>query len=274
MPSEWSQLWEQAQRLFTYHVPTDSLPPLVPAALVLLAGGVVVAVLGARLARPALAGVFGLGGAIAAGRLSAEYGWSLAASVIIGGIVLAGAGFLLYRLWVAVAAGGILVALALGVVAYQRALPELQSYNQASLTANVTEEAGFAVLSPDEQARYIREDAGQWARGFWNHVTARHAGVQRNLAIIGGIAALLGITLGLIATRFTLILGTSLIGTALVGGAMAALAHNFTPNAYREALSNPPWLYGGIAAFLLCSLVFQARLNRKPRLIAPDTSPA
>ena len=92
-------------------------------------------------------------------------------------------------------------------------------------------------------------------------------------AVIGIVAALLGLLLGAVATRPALIVCTALFGTALVGSGLAALAAALVPDHYHSALNHPGWLGGAGAVLLLASLVLQTALTRPPPA-SPAAAPA
>ena len=62
-----TQILDQVSRFAEQHLPAEALEPAVPAAILVVATGVVISVLGARLIRPALTAGFGVGGAVAGG---------------------------------------------------------------------------------------------------------------------------------------------------------------------------------------------------------------
>lgn len=258
-----SHILEQGQRFVEQHVPPDAIPPVVPVAIVILAVGVLVSVLGARLIRPLLT----IGFAAAGGWLVLKQVCTCfipqPVAAVIGAILAGGLGYFLHRLWVGIGAAVLLTTLALGVFGYFQILPEVSTFEETSPTVAAREAGEFALLTPDEQRQYMERSPEKWARDFWSHVTDRQAGVQRNVALIGGIAALVGLLIGACATRFALIVSTSLLGTSLVVTGTMLLGARLCGEAYRSALDQPNLLAGAGAGLLLSSLILQALLNRR-----------
>ena len=85
----WSDIAEQGRRLVEQHLPAEAILPVAPVAIVALLVGVMVAVLGARLARPTLTAGFGLAGAAIAGRLAQQFGLPVFGPLLIVSMVLA-----------------------------------------------------------------------------------------------------------------------------------------------------------------------------------------
>ncbi|HUU81939.1 MAG TPA: hypothetical protein VM243_00420 [Phycisphaerae bacterium] len=269
-----SQILEQVNRFAEQHVPAEMLQPVVPAAVLLLAVGVVISVLGAKLTRPALTAGFGVCGAMAGGKFACLTGLPVPITVIGAALIAGGVGFLLYRLWIGVGAAIILAVIALSAFGYVRILPELDTFQPAGITAAADGAAvAFELPEPEEQAAYLQESPQEWLHSFWNHVTSRQPSVQTKLATITAGAALLGLLLGAILARPTLILYTSLAGTALVISGLGLLTANLHPELYRSALDHPRLLAGAGIGLLLSSLVLQARLFRRPPA-PPPSQPA
>jgi hypothetical protein len=266
-----SRILEQASRFVEQQLPPEAIQPVVPAAILLIIAGVLVGVLGARLIRPGLTAIFGIGGALAGGQCAHATGLPMPVTVIISGLVAGGIGYALYRLWVGVGAAMVLAGIAVSVFAYQRIAPEVETFESSGVTAAVGDEAAkFAVLDPDEQQDYLTHSPEKWARQFWTHLTGRQSGIGRRLAAIAGAGGLLGLLLGVILTRPTLILYTSFVGTSLVAGGLAVLAARLDVELYRSALASPGLLTGAMASLLLTSLVLQARLYRPPPASPPS----
>ncbi|MCP4247382.1 MAG: hypothetical protein GY778_10080 [bacterium] len=270
----WSDIAEQGRRLIEQHLPAEAIPPVAPVAIVALLVGVMVAVLGARLARPVLTAGFGVAGALAALRYACMLDLPQAVTVVLASVTLSVTGYLLYRLWIGVAAGAMMAALALGVFGFYRVLPEVAPFNESyPAVIAQSDEGGFALLDAEQQRTYLEKSPRTWAHDFWTHLTAQQADVQRNVVVIGVAAALMGLLLGALATRPALIVCTALFGTALVGSGLAALAAALVPEQYQSALNHPVWLGGAGAVLLLASLVLQTALTRPPPA-APATAPA
>ena len=268
------ELLEQGRRFAEQHIPPGSLPSQVPAAVIMLATGVVISVLGARLVRPGLTAAFGIAGAIAAGRFAGGVNLPVAATVVVGALAVGALGFALHRLWVGLASSGMLVVVALSVFGYYRILPEVAAFNQSRpVVVAAAGDAGFVLLETSQQSAYSRPSPDKWARDFWTHLTGRQADIEKQLLVIGAAAALIGLLLGVLATRPALIVCTALVGTALVASGLSALSAAWVPGYYQSAVDSPGLLAAAAAGLLGSSLLLQALLNRRPPP-RPATAPA
>jgi len=271
--NDWRDILDQGRLLVEQHVPTDALPPAVPAAVLVLLLGVGISVLGARLARPVLTTVFGVAGAFLAGR----YAWGLDVPtilpVVIAAVVVGGIGYLLYRLWIGVAASVVLVLVAWSIFGYCRIWPEAVSYNETNpIVAPISAGAEFTLPDAVQQQKYNNAKPDEWARDFWAHLTGRQADVQTTVIAIGAAAALVGLLLGVLATRAALIVCTALVGTSLAVAGCLALASVLFPEYCQSALDSPRLLGGAGAGLLASSLLLQALLTRRSPA-RPATAP-
>jgi uncharacterized membrane protein HdeD (DUF308 family) len=103
-----------------------------------------------------------------------------------------------------------------------------------------------------------------WARTLWQAMPAEF----KNLGLLAGIAALLGLALGVVLPRLTTVIGTSVFGVLAVAGGVASLLAAYAPNVWRSCQSEPGWTYGILGLLLVVSLAFQARRGRL-RQVAP-----
>lgn len=266
-----SQILEQASRFAEQHVPAEAVEPVVPAAILIVAAGVVISVLGAKLIRPTLTAGFGVGGALAGGQFAYLTGLPAPVTVIVAGVLAGGIGYFLHRLWVGVGAAIVLAGIAVAVFGYFRILPEVDTFQPAG-TAPTAEgpAADFELLDPGQQEAYLQQSPEKWARQFWTHLTSRQPHVETRLGTIAAAAGLLGLLLGAILTRPTLIMYTSLVGTSLVALGLTVLTARLDPELYRSALDHPRLLAGAGAGLLLLSLVLQGRLYRHPPAPPPS----
>jgi hypothetical protein len=175
-----TQILDQVNRFAEQHLPAEALEPVVPAAIMVVATGVVISVLGARLIRPALTAGFGVGGAVAGGQFACATGLPVPVTVVIGALIAGGVGYVLHRLWVGAGAAVVLAILAVSVFGYLRILPEVETFQPEGIAATVEGAAAdFELLDPDEQEAYLDQSLGEWARGFWAHLTGQQPDVGR-----------------------------------------------------------------------------------------------
>ncbi|MFQ5490806.1 MAG: hypothetical protein ACE5GE_08810 [Phycisphaerae bacterium] len=268
-----SEALRQGQMFAEQHLPAEMLSQTVPMGIVILGFGVVVSVLGARLVRPVLTFALGLAGALAAFRFAPHLQVPVPITILATGLLVGLIGFWLHRLWVGIIVAMLASSVALSVFGYYRVLPELDQFaqvNPGSIAASASGE--FTLPDPVDQAGYNQPSPKTWAKDFWAHLTARQVDVDKKIAVIGAGAALVGLMLGLLATRGALILCTALIGTSMVASGLTLIATTVSPEAYASALDRPKVLTGAWAGLFCASLVIQALLNRRPQPVV--TAPA
>lgn len=269
-----AELGNQGRRLVEQHVPPEALSQAFAIGVALLVIGAVIAVLGARLMRPVLTVAFGVAGAWLAGRLGQRVNVPITVMVVLAALLAGGIGYALHRLWVGLLVAVVASGVALSVFGHQRILPEVQVFQEVHATA-AAGEAGtdFTLPTPEEQLAYNHPSPETWARDFWAHLTARDADIRGKMAVIGVGAAVVGLLLGLVATRGALIVCTALVGTSLVMGGLSLVVSEAAPQIHASALESPRLLAWAWAGLLVASVVLQALLNRRPP-VRPVLEPA
>ena len=260
------RLTEQARVFAEHHIPTEAMVPVALAVpIVMIVVGLVVAVLGAKLARPCLTTAFGVSGAIIGGISAQAMGVSVPIGVLVGVVVMGVCGFVLHRLWVGMVTCALLSAVAIGIYGSHGVLPHLADYAKVAPEAVTVHDARFTTDHPTKQAIHLNPEFKQWAKDFWQDVTSQNTSLQRNLSMVAVSAGLLGLLLGLVAVRLTLVVLTSVVGTALFTSGATALAYQFQPEFYDAGLSHPHALGLACGTFLVGSLVLQALLTRSEK---------
>lgn len=268
-----SQALQQGQSFAEQHIPAEVMGQTVPLGIVILGFGVLVSVLGARLVRPVLTLALGLAGALAAYRFAHHLDVPVPVTIIVTGILVGGLGFWLHRFWVGIIVSLLASSVALSVFGYYQVLPELNEYVQTHPGSITSLSIGeFTLPDPAEQGSYSRPSPKTWAKDFWAHLTASQINVDKKIAVIGAGAAIIGLFLGLLATRGALIVCTALIGTSMVASGLTLIATTVSPEAYASALNRPQLLGGAWLGLLCASLIIQALLSRRPKpgVAAPD----
>ncbi len=266
-----NEILEQARLFAEQHVPPEVFSQAVPAAIAVVAVGVLISVLGARLVRPVVTLAFALVGAAAAWRLSQHLAppWPAnipaPVAITLGGLVAGLFGYALHRLWVGLLIAAVSASIALSAFGYYRILPEIPAYQELSNpTLADNDRTEFVLLDAADQAQYAQRDPQTWAKDFWAHLTARHADIGGKTAVVGAGAALVGLLLGLLATRGALILCTALVGTLSVLAGVSVVVARMAPEVHSSALQHPRLIAASWAGLLVCSLVLQGLLNRRP----------
>lgn len=278
-----TQLGEQARMFFAHHVPTEvSMPLFIAMPIGLIVVGLGLSVLGAKMAKPALAVAFTLAGVVGGGLvLGAATGVAPGIGMLIGGLVCGVTGYMLHRLWVGLAAAVLLSSLAGVGYGAQSLLPALQSYDVDFPHMAAADTDNFTVPETDREAKVFStefkqwvDDSGDWGRGFWEHASAGDTRLTRYLPMIAIGAGLVGLVLGLLVPRFMMISLTSVMGVAFMTSGSAALTQQFEPVLYQSALGHPRAMGMACGALLLGSLILQTLLTRsdKPKSKKQDKS--
>jgi hypothetical protein len=231
---------------------------------VFLALGAALCVLGAKLARWGITcGFVAIGGIIGA-QFAGIAGFPAVPCVAIGAAAVGVIAFMTYRLWVGVAAAVVLFGIAMGAFGYDRIVPHVQNFEPAAAWSAGQEATGdFTLLTPEQQDAYANRTPGQWFRGLWSFVRERDADAPRLFKAAGLAAVIMGLLIGVLAVRVTLILSTSIIGTFLVVSGLAALGQQFMPGVYQGSFNHPAVVGLMVGAFAISSIIVQTMLTRK-----------
>lgn len=278
-----SQLGEQARMFFEHHVPAEvTMPLFIAMPIGLIVVGLGLAVLGAKMAKPALAVAFTLAGVVGGGLvLGAATGVAPGIGMLIGGLVCGVTGYMLHRLWVGLAAAILISTLAGVGFGAQSLLPALQAYDVEFPHMAAADANHFTVPEKDREAKIFStefqqwvEDSGDWGLGFWKHASASNTRLTRFLPMVAFGAGLVGLVLGLLAPRLMMISLTSVIGVAFMMSGSTVLTHRFEPVLYASAVGHPRAMGMACGALLLGSLILQTLLTRsdKPKSKKQDKS--
>lgn len=251
-------------RLFTeQHIPPEMLPHIAWGAVAVVLAGIGLCVLGAKLARFGITCVFVLIG----GGIGLEFAhmasFPTAPCVALGAAAVATVAFLTYRLWVGVAAAVVLGGVALGVFGYQKVMPHVQDFDPAVAWAASEQADEFTLLTPEQQEAYANPSADEWFRGLWRHVSERDVAAPQYARAIGLAAVVIGLLIGVLAVRPTLILATSIIGTFFVASGLGALAQQYMPATYQAGFGHPVVMGVLLGALGISSVIVQTLLTRK-----------
>ncbi|MCH7701985.1 MAG: hypothetical protein IID37_09875 [Planctomycetes bacterium] len=249
-------VWQQLHALADQHLPGGAVPVLAGG---LIGLGVLISVLGAKLARPGLALVFlGLGTSLASqfsDRLALPYPVLMVIGACVGGAV----GYALYRLWVGVATGVLLACVAGMVMGHGHILSAIEELKQTTV-------AEFELQSPSVQAEHWGSSPREMAAELWHNIRAQSPATAGRIPVAATLAGLAGLLFGLFAARVAVILGTATLGTALLCLGTATLAQQFRPDVLDQLLGREGALILTVLGLLAASSLLQAHLTRRPRV--------
>ncbi|GMU36467.1 MAG: hypothetical protein KJ057_07400 [Phycisphaerae bacterium] len=266
--NQWSATVSQIQEFLNQHVPAEVVQRAGLGALGAIVGGVLLCVLGAKLARVGFTGAWALVGALVGYRVAQEAGMHPVPGALLFAAGIGVIGHLTYRFWVGVLTAGVITALVLGAFGYQRVGPRLQEYNErqsALLVAHTEasdEGAAFSIPTAEEQNGYRREPFRRHVSEFWGYVKTQDATVAGHAKALGLTALVFGLLVGLSTIRYTMILTTSLLGTALLGTGIVGGVNALWPGFAAAAANKPILNIVVFAVFMLISIFLQVRLTR------------
>lgn len=242
-----------------------------------IVSGLIVALWGGRLLRACFVLGFMVAGAGIGVRYARRLDIELLVGLVLGAGVLGLIGHFMHRWWVALGTG-VCAALVVVMVGTPWIWSEVESFSDNYLrpgsAIRIAGAAEAAAARGTQGAAPPVVAAPAFWQAFGSHLwTEKHSQLQR-LAVLAGIAAVLGVVLGLVLPRFTTALGTSIIGTgsAVVGAAVLLIRHR---RAWWDAvLAKPSWFLGVVALMALAAFVVQIRHRRGPAIPAAPVEPA
>lgn len=251
-------LFDQIHAQLTQMVPHETLTRVIFLTIVFLAVGIVMSVLGAKMAKPAITGSFGLLGAALGVRFGHEGGYSAPLCALVAAAMFATVAHLTFRTWVGLATGVVVALVTLSTFGYSHVAPHVADFDRSGAGVLVsTDGLGHddaplpSVLAPQE-----------WATQFWTYLQEKDASVAQEGKLLAVAAMVVGLFLGVIAVRWMLILTTSVVGTALVVSAVGIFLNRFFPGSHHALVNNPAIVGVGVGGFLLTSLIVQLLLTR------------
>ena len=256
-------LWQQLHAAADQHLTAGAVPALAGGIIGL---GVLISVLGAKLARPALALLFLCLGTSLAGqfsdRLALPYPVLLAIGAGVGGAV----GYALYRLWVGLATGVLLACVAGMVLGHGHILSAIhEGLNQTAVSGLSVQVSDFVLESPQAQAAHGQASPREFAAELWNNIRAQSPVTAGRIPVAATLAGLAGLLFGLFAVRVAVILGTATLGTACLCFGTATLAQQFRPDVLDQLLGREGMVILIVLGILAASSLLQAHLTRRPR---------
>ncbi|UCG33476.1 MAG: hypothetical protein JSU68_02350 [Phycisphaerales bacterium] len=250
-----------------HHVPPELLDHALIAAGLGGLIGLILALWGVRVFRSALVLAFVGGGVLVglAGNQWVNLGqWFC---VICGGLVFGALGFVLYRLWVGVGWAALLVCVGLSAFGHKQAWPHWDAFSEARLSDTILADQGFQPPTVEEQGSFNEPDPLQVFREFGGYLNENVPNIRRNALVTVSLAGVLGLLMGLLAVKFTVVLATAFIGVSLLAGAAGYFLSRFQPQVLDQAMSKPAAVWAGLGIVVLVSMMIQY-FQTRPRPVA------
>ncbi|GJM26384.1 MAG: hypothetical protein DHS20C16_27990 [Phycisphaerae bacterium] len=250
--------------VFKQHLPSEVIATQFPAAIVAILMGVGVCVLGAKLARWFITIIFASAGMVCGLGLGKALGFSSPISALGGGLALGAVGFSLHRFWVGLMAAAFLSSVALGVVSSQSAFPRLSEFNDLEQKSQIVTEVQDFQLGPSEnalQSGWDKLDA--YGDRFWEYLNKQDSSLKLKVVGWGVGAGLVGLLLGLLLSRITLIVFTAAFGTLLISSGVYVLGNGMGMDMLQATRDRPAMSGLAILSFFVVSVALQTALTRK-----------
>lgn len=257
--------WAVASGFVQQHLPGGVLPRsdlLLGSMLVI---GVLASTLGAKLARPIVTLAFGGLGATLAGMYGHGLDFPLPVTIIIAAALAGMVGYLAFRLWVGVGAGGLLALIALSIYGSTHIIPHLQTF-EASQPATMDE---YVIPDVPQEQQDPWKNVAATAKDFWAHLQTQQADIERDTLLIAAAAGLFGLVVGVWAVRFTLVVSTAIAGTSLLVAALSLVLQCYWPQVWESLPEHSSEVNIAVLGFLLASLILQTLLTRRPAHAEP-----
>ncbi len=255
--------WESILETIRHHLPAELTSNVLVAAGVTGVVGLILSLWGAKVFRAAIViGFLGLG---AWGGLAADQWLNLGMwFCVISCALLSGAiGLVLYRLWVGVGWAFILSSVALSVLATNSAVPHWQPFQDSRTAQTVLVAGNFQPPSVEQQARFNSPELRQVFADFGGYLTENVPNIKRNSVLIGGLAGTLGLLMGLLAVRFTMILASSITGVILLTSTTMYGLSRYRPDLLEQWTSKPAAVLAAMGIGVLLAMFAQWIQDRK-----------
>lgn len=258
---------EPILELVRHHMPPEVLDHALVGAGIGGVIGLVLALWGVRLFRSVLVLAFAAGGILIglAGNQWLNLGQVFCA--VCGGLVFGALGFVLYRLWVGVGWAALLICVGLSVLGHTQAWPQWDAFDQAQMAETILADQGFQPPTVAEQNSFNDPNPMQVFREFGVYLDENVPNIRRNALATVILAGVLGLLMGLVAARLTVVLATAFLGVSLLAGSAGYFLSEFRPQVLEEATSRPAALWAGLGIAVLVSMMIQY-FQTRPRPIA------
>ncbi len=249
------------------HLPPDRLPenPGGWAAL-LIPLGVVLALWGARLLKTAYVLGFMAAGAAVGLNLARANSIDQLIGLFLGAGLAGLVGHFLFRWWVG-ATAAICAVLLVTFLSASKPVQMLKEYEEHRLGMSSGTYA-LPAAPADSEVSLVR-----YLEDFRTFLLQNKQDFVYKSAFVLGLAGLLGLGIGILLPRLTMIVGTSCVGVITASTGLGGVLSSKWPDAWGWAAANAGWCLGAAGVLLVASMLFQAR-KRRTALPVPAPLPA
>ncbi len=245
-------------------VPRDLMPGATMTGVALLAAGLFCGIYGAHYARGILSAILG-GLGFGIGVIAAR---SFEIAPVLGGLAgllaLASLGYYTHRLWVGVAVG--MLASSIGLFVYgQESVSTVLDYRPEPVLANAdTGQPEYALPTAEEQESLLNPRLLAYLDGLYQHLREVQPRLTQNTAVLSTLFMIGGFAVGVLLTRWALILSCAVIGAVLFNLSLATFADAFAPGGWTERLSmHPNATLAFVSTSLVLSILIQFRMTQQ-----------
>ena len=244
-------------------IPRDLMPGATMTGVALLAAGLFCGIYGAHYARGILSAILG-GLGFAIGVIAARtFGIAPILGGLAGLLALASLGYYSHRLWVGVGVGLLASSIGLFVYGQDSIWPAFIEYKAEPV---LTEPGDFeyALPSAEQQETVLNPRLLAYLDGFYQHLREIQPQLTRNTAVLSTMCMIGGFAVGVLLTRWSLILSCAVIGAVLFNLSLATFADAFAPGGWTERLSlHPNATVAFISTCLVLSMLIQFRMTQQ-----------
>ncbi len=244
-------------------IPRDLMPGATLTGVALLAAGLFCGIYGAHYARGILSAILG-GLGFAIGVIAARtFGIAPILGGLAGLLALASLGYYSHRLWVGVGVGLLASSIGLFVYGQDSVWPALIEYKPKPVLTQPGD-LEYALPSAEQQKSVLNPRLLAYLDGFYQHLREIQPQLTRNTAVLSTLFMIGGFAVGVLLTRWALILSCAVIGAVLFNLSLATFADAFAPGGWTERLSlHPNATLAFISTSLVLSMLIQFRMTQQ-----------
>ncbi len=263
--SQWLIMFmDRADQTVKLLVPGNLMPGATMTGVALLAAGLFCGIYGAHYARGILSAILG-GLGFAIGVIAARsFGFAPILGGLAGLLALASLGYYTHRLWVGVAVGMLASSIGLFVYGQESVSAFLDYKSEPALASANAGESEYALPSVEEQESLLNPQLLAYLDGLYQHLREVQPRLTQNTAVLSTLFMIGGFAVGVMLTRWSLILSCAVIGTVLFNLSLATFADAFAPIGWTERLSmHPNATVAFISTALVLSMLIQFRMTQQ-----------